>query len=497
MTNYCENRLTIEGSPAEIEAFAGDCLSLRNGLHQLDFEKIMPMPPELRGLHRSVPSKLGGEFPNRLSSGWVGIEALARKPTQPLDGFTQPESVLNHALVKKLGLPTHDDLERWLRANDPASLDLGRRCLAAFDVCGCHFEDDWMFGKWGADPDRVEYSKADLDETHYQAAFVCPHGAPEGIIQEIARRHPGLTSRFAALEEGNDYTFVLTVKNGEVREERPSVTDAFIDEMEGTSEVERRTDSEKSYYEAASVLKPQPLRHIRHWISEARFKRVLAGYPVYSPPHRGVEWTMQEQDAHDNFEFFLAQRTNRINALEGLMARFGIAIDFTDATKRALDRWIATYGAFLYVPETGLSFWTHNPEWVGARARFNVILDLAIFIGEFAIKESPNLRWEMDARHEPGRTRSDNGFQRPAINTATPVFGLPRDVIEQTFDICRSLGEASYMWKQSRYRYGSRLLARHFVTKVLRHTYLCARNDFNTANSEWGLDSLTRVRGWP
>jgi hypothetical protein len=497
VTNYCENRLTINGSPADIEAFARDSLSLRDGLHELDFGKILPMPPVLKGLYRSVVSKLGGKFPNQLSSGWVAMEALARKPTQPPHSITQPQSVLNHAQVKELGILTYDDLELWLRANDPASLELGRKCLAAFDACGCHFQDDWMFGKWGCDPDRVQYSEADLSDIRYQATFVSPDGAPEGIIREIARRHPGLTSRFAALEEGYDYTFVLTANDGEIREERPSVTDAFIDEIEGARAVERRINNERSYYEESAVLKSRPLRHVRHWISEARLKRALADYPVYSPPHRGIEWTMPRQDARENFEFFLAQRTNRVNALKGLMARFGVAVDFTDATKTALDRWIATYGAFLYVSETGLSFWTHNPEWEGARLGFGVILDLAIFIGEFAIRESPGLKWEMDTRGEPGRTRSDDGFQRPAITATTPILGLPRDVIEKTFSVCHSLCEASYMWKGSRYHYGSRLLARHFVTKTLRHIYLCARDDFATANSEWIQDSRTQIRGWP
>ena len=45
------------------------------------------------------------------------------------------------------------------------------------------------------------------------------------------------------------------------------------------------------------------------------------------------------------------------------------------------------------------------------------------------------------------------------------------------------------MLQESRFSYGSRPLARHFVTKTLRHTYLCARDDFETANNEWIQDS--------
>jgi hypothetical protein len=488
VTNYCRNRLTIEGSPEEIEAFARDCLSLHDGLHSLDFQKILPMPPALKGLHRSIVSKLGGKFPNQLSSGWVGMETLTRKPVQPVDGITQAQSVLDNARVKEIGLRNYDELALWLRQNDPGSLELGRKCLAAFNACGYHFEGDWL-DQWGSDPDRVEYSHADLSETSYHADFVSPWSAPEGVFREIARRHPGLTSRFAALEEGNGYTLLLTTRDGVLNEERPAITDAFIDEIDGSGEAESRLVNEGAFYEEAAILDARSLRHIRHWTNEARLKRALAGYPIYKPPHPGVESMMSQQQAQENFEFFLAQKANRVDILRRFLVQFGVELKFTDNAKKALDGWLTSYGAFLYVPERGSSFWTHNPEWVGPRSGLNVILDVAIFIGDFAIRESQGLRWEMDVRSEPGRTRSDHRFQRPSIGSAILFSFFPRDVIDETYNVCHSLCDASYMWRKPRFRYGPRLLARHFVTKTLRHIYLCARDDFETANNERIQDS--------
>jgi hypothetical protein len=34
--------------------------------------------------------------------------------------------------------------------------------LAALYVCGCHFEDDWVLGQWGCDPDRVQYDETNM-----------------------------------------------------------------------------------------------------------------------------------------------------------------------------------------------------------------------------------------------------------------------------------------------------------------------------------------------
>jgi hypothetical protein len=417
------------------------------------------------------------------------MEALTQKPVQPMDGTTRTQSILDDVRVKEIGLRSYDDLDLWLRKNDPASLELGRRCLAAMDECGCHFEDDWVAVKWGSDRDRLQYSLANLSETTYHACFESPWSAPEGIFREIARRHPRLTSRFAALEEGNDYTFLLTTSDGVSNEERPAITDTFIDEMATPGEVEARLADEGAFFEREATLKTSPLRHIRHWTNEAKLKGKLASYPAYIPPHPGIEWMMTQQDAQRNFEFFMKKRTDRLEILRRFLAQFGVQLDFTDSAKNALDGWLAKYGAFLYVSETGSSFLTHNPEWVGPRSGFNVIFDLAILLGEFAIRESAGLRWEMDAHSEPGRTRSDQRFQRPVIASAVQRFSFPRDVIHETYDICHSLCEASYMWQKARFRYGARSLGLHFTTKTLRHIYLCARDDFETANNERIQDS--------
>jgi hypothetical protein len=201
---------------------------------------------------------------------------------------------------------------------------------------------------------------------------------------------------------------------------------------------------------------------------------------------------MPEQEARENFEFFLAHRNHRIEILKRFLTQFDVSLDFTDGAKQALDRWIACYGALLFVSETGLSFWTHRPEWAGPRSSLNVIFDIAIYIGEFAILESPHLRWSMDVRREKGRTRSDQRFQRPTIDAAGELYSFPRDIIESTYNICHSLCEKSYMRKKPRFLFGSSALARQFVTKELRHVHLSARGDFETANDERIQDSYRR-----
>lgn len=428
MPNLCSNRLTIEGSPQEIEAFARSYLTLRDGFYELDFEKILPMPAILKGLGQDAPQ----------------------------------------------------------------SADLTRRRLAALEATDYRSEDDWVLHNWGVAPDRIEYLLTNLSETGYHTRFISPWGAPEGIFRAIAQRHQELTIRCTALEEGNDYSFTVTVQDGVIREERPPITDAFIEEVEGPGEVENRLEFERSFYAEPATLRKQPLRHFRHWRNGARLKRALIHYPLYNPPHQGIAKMMAKKDALENHEFFLTQKAARVEALRRFLCPFGVRLDFTDQTKDALDDWLATYAAFLYVSENGCSFLTHNPEWAGARLGLNVILDLGIFLGEFAINENPVLRWEMDTRTESGRTRIDEQFQRTVVAGAESLFSFPRDVTRQMYDFCHSQCEASYLWKKSLFQYGSRSLRRQFVTKTLRHINLSARGDFEAANAEWARDELGR-----
>ena len=93
----------------------------------------------------------------------------------------------------------------------------------------------------------------------------------------------------------------------------------------------------------------------------------------------------------------------------------------------------------------------------------------------------------------PGRSRIDEKFQRTVIAAAQPPFPFPWDVIRDTYDFCHAQCEASYMWKQPLFIYGSRPLACQFATKTLRYISLCARGEFETANAERAGDQLGSV----
>jgi hypothetical protein len=72
---------------------------------------------------------------------------------------------------------------------------------------------------------------------------------------------------------------------------------------------------------------------------------------------------MSEAEARANFDYFVAQRPNRTDALRKFLASFGVAVEFSEGAKAPLDAWLARYGAFLYVREKGSSYLSRVPAW--------------------------------------------------------------------------------------------------------------------------------------
>lgn len=177
--------------------------------------------------------------------------------------------------------------------------------------------------------------------------------------------------------------------NGEIREEEPGLTTEFVEHVEGQP---RELDD---FYLKPPELIDEPPTHFLFWATRRSVERALRGYPIYRSPHNGAEMLMREEHARTNFDYFMSQRAARRDALQNFLAPFGVSLEFSDTAKSSLDKWLAKYGAFLYVRERGSSYLTYVPHWEGSRAGLNVIQDLAIFLGDFACEESVGLHWQM------------------------------------------------------------------------------------------------------
>jgi len=459
--------MKVSGPAQFVDQFVVDCFSGADGL---DFDKIIPMPKVLDGTSTGMSDAMG-------SDAEIGIEVLTRKRLRSPLG--REESILDREPARKAGLTDHNDLEAWVRRERPRALEMGHKCLRAFQETGYWFAGDWRVDKWGTNWIE-QFELADRTETTIDISFATPWSTADKVYHEMARRHPKVQIWVAAVEEGNEFSYLFAASGGVVREQHPDLTRAFTEEVRGAPlEVD-------DIYRRPATLRRRPLTHFRHWRDERRLQRLLVGYPVYEPPHEGIEMLMSERQARDNFEYFMSVRVTRVGYLRSFLASFGVHLAFSESTETALDMWISRYGASLYVAESGSSFLTRNPAWRGPRAGLNVIFDLALFLGEFAIRESENLRWEMHTDVPEGLRGTDESYQKPCISG---IPGNPRYhfyLLEDVHRICNALQEASYVWQEPRVQVVPKTLYVQFASRTLRKIYLMAHGDVAGANDALG-----------
>jgi hypothetical protein len=462
MTDYCSNRIRISGAPLDIAAFARDCLASSGQHGWLDLDKILPVPEALTGTNLGTITGMGSDAD-------IGIEILTR---QPRPGAP---SALTCDQARKRRIKNHDDLERWAAEHRPEAIELGRRCLHAFEQTGYWFERDWKYANWGTDW-LQDFETVKRTDTEFEAAFATAWAPAYGIYHALARRFPGLKIVVSAIEEGQELSYRFEAHHDNVREDSPGLTEEFVEEVRGEpSEVDE-------FYLRPAEPRPVPATRTRLRFAEHHIKRKLAAYPTYAPPHAGIEMAMSEKDAEENFAYFMSQRATRIEHLRSLLARFDIALEFSDATKHALDRWIAKYGAFLYVEENGSSFVSYTPPWRDVRAGWNVIFDLAIFLGEFAIKENPALHWEMYTDIPSGLRKEDDRYRKPIIAgfPERPQWRL--DLMSQVHQICHALRESSFMFRAPLMTISPRKLYTNFASMTLLKIRLEAQGNYEAAN---------------
>jgi hypothetical protein len=463
MTNYCSNVIEVEGSAADLAAFRTACI---NASGNLDFDAIIPIPDSLRGTHKGVGTGLGWDAE-------LGAAALGRSQVDFPFGDRTP--IFEREPARKAGIRSFEQLEAWLRNHRPQALELGARCLEAREQTGYLLERDWKETNWGTHH-WEGFSIREEGDTRLVAEFATAWAPASGIYHEIARRFPRLAITVSAVEEGNELSYRFSSREGEIKEEEPGLTTKFMEHVEGSP---REVDD---FYLAPAQLMEEPATHFRYWAAQRRVRRALTGYPVYRPPHEGIEMLMSDADADANFDDFMSQRAARVEGLRHFLAPFGVSLGFSEAAKSSLDAWLAEYGAFLYVREKGSSYDSRLPAWEGARLGLNVIHDLAVFLGDFAVQESPALRWEMYRDVPTGLQAQMETFQKPVI------AGFPNNPrwrfypLTEVHGICHALRERSYMWKRPMFQMLPRSLYTHFVSKTLSRAYLLARGDEAGAN---------------
>jgi Ferredoxin-like domain in Api92-like protein len=252
LTNWCENILEVEGDKESIAAFRAQCFSSDGLFH---FELVLPIPSEVAGVHDNRYGKLGKD-------GELGAAALLK--SESALPFSRVRPILERQAVKDAGVRSYEDLEHWLRKNNPSALELGRKAVFAHSKTGFCFADDWTTANWGTS----NYMNSGLrmeSDTRVEITFATAWSTADKLFHKLAQKFPDLNIQVEAEEQGNGFAYRFTSKNGVVTEEELPWSPEFVRSMginvddEGNEIFEDEADesvNKEIVSVAASVVSP-------------------------------------------------------------------------------------------------------------------------------------------------------------------------------------------------------------------------------------------------
>jgi hypothetical protein len=122
--------------------------------------------------------------------------------------------------------------------------------------------------------------------------------------------------------------------------------------------------------------------------------KCVVGHPIYRAPFTSELAVPESASLQANFAHFDAQRRDRVGHARFFLATF--AVDPLD--QASVETWLDVHGPLLMAEHDGAIHASWPPGmWAGTSGGLNVVLDLAIALGEAAIAGDPRWSWQADA----------------------------------------------------------------------------------------------------
>jgi hypothetical protein len=174
----------------------------------------------------------------------------------------------------------------------------------------------------------------------------------------------------------------------------------------------------------------------KNWYVAWRVRSAMQGYPVYAPPNPQNEIELPANKAKENFDYFLQQRSTRLQHFRDFMKKFGVDAETTADGLNAVSDWFERYaGLLLHFQPRDTSnlraFMNYHPPWSGEHVGINVVWDLGTYIGECVIARRPRVHWDLNTGNPDPVSLEALGFQRPCLSG--PGWPPDSDPITQVF----------------------------------------------------------------
>ena len=194
MPDWMECEVRITGPHDEVSRFRNTHIRKdEDGNDLLDFDTIIPMPPELKGTEAAGHSEyvwaLGGEL-------YAAQDLLRQCGVRTAD-----DTPLEWQWVRDLGIETREEFLRWAEANRAGQLNVARRAMENEYTTGYRDWYHWQLDNWGCKWGCCEFTWQSDDHTAFY--MLTPWSAPEPVFEKLAQLFPALTFACHFVEEGN------------------------------------------------------------------------------------------------------------------------------------------------------------------------------------------------------------------------------------------------------------------------------------------------------
>ncbi|QGM97487.1 hypothetical protein [Methylocystis parvus] len=155
---------------------------------------------------------------------------------------------------------------------------------------------------------------------------------------------------------------------------------------------------------------------VTRYRDKRRLQEALRDYPEYAPPFRGKA-KLKRAQAEANFEFFMSQRSKRLECLGRFLLGFAVSLELTPEGLPLLDAWLLRYGGYLIPPGGDAidALERYDPPWTSAFAGMNIVHDVSVFAGEYIIRHNPNARWGLFVGDGIRGARDMMGYYHPCL----------------------------------------------------------------------------------
>jgi hypothetical protein len=198
MPNWCSNKITVYGSPEELEEFMAKVGHPDKAGEGLDFEKIIPMPESLK-IESGSYSDLALAYYTYINTGdkryVVNISNYGWVKEQ---NFTTNDEVMEFAISRFSGGKTKEEV-----------LADGEKIYLNMFLYGAKSWYDWSVREWG-----TKWNVSDTDwevfDDHIVMFFSTAWSPPAPIYMKLAKLFPGLSFDAQYAEGGNCFVGEVT-----------------------------------------------------------------------------------------------------------------------------------------------------------------------------------------------------------------------------------------------------------------------------------------------